>query len=109
MTDALAAVLTPPENSAPKWLRSWCPSILLHVLYPDSRKVGFGWILFLVSTLAAFYLRDKDAKPLIDASTWLLTVTATTALIGGGSIADDAHDRAMARIVAAAPNPPAAS
>ena len=66
-------------------------------------------MLFIVSTFAAFYLKGADAKPMLDASTWLLTVTATTALIGGGSIADDAHDREMARIAAAAPNPPAAS
>lgn len=107
MTEALAAVLAPSENAAPKWLRSWAPSILLHVLYPDSRKVGFGWVLFIVSTLAAFYLRDAVGKPLIDASTWLLTVTATTALIGGGTIADDAHDREMAKIAGGTNAPPA--
>lgn len=99
----IVAAISAPEDSAPSWLRSWAPTILLQVFYPDSRKVGFGWVLFLVSTLAAFWLKGADGKPLLDASTWLLTVTATTALIGGGTIADDHHDREMARIAAATP------
>ena len=102
MTADLAAALKPQEDRAPKWLAYWCPTILLHVLYPDSRKVGFGWWVFIVATYAAFVLKGADGKPMLDASTWLLVVTASTALIGGGSIADDAHDREMAKIAAAA-------
>lgn len=101
MTDALNAAFAPKEDAAPWWIQSWCPTILIHVLYPDSRKVGFGWWVFIIATWAAFFLK-QDGKPMLDASTWLLVVTASTALIGGGTIADDHHDLNMAKIAAAA-------
>lgn len=81
-------------GGAPKWV----PTILLHVLYPDSRKVGFGWILFIVATWATFFGRGADAKALLDAQTWLLCVSMTSLLIGGGTIMDAKHEQAMAKI-----------
>lgn len=93
------------------YVRLAVPTLLLQVLYPDSRKVGFGWALFVIASLAAFLLRIPVAapngavasSPLIDAQTWLLCVFAASALIGGGTIADAKHDLEMAKLGAAAP------
>ncbi len=84
------------------------PSLIGHVLNPDSRKVGFGYQVFIWATYAAFFAKGVGGGPLIDASTWLLAVTASTALIGGGTIMDDKHDLNMAKITGgpdAAPAP----
>ena len=78
------------------------PSLIEHVFNPDSRKVGFGYQIFIWSTYAAFFAKGVDGKPLFDASTWMLAVTAATALIGGGTIMDDKHDQAMAKITGGA-------
>jgi hypothetical protein len=87
-----------PEPAAePSKAPAWVPTLLLHIFYPDSRKTGFGWSLFLVATYAAFIGRLAD-KPMLDASTWLLCVSIAGALIGGGTIADAAHEREMAKI-----------
>lgn len=65
----------------------YVPTILLHIFYPDSRKVGFGWWLFIFSTYGAFFGKVAD-KPMLDASTWLICVALSSGLIGGGTIAD---------------------
>jgi hypothetical protein len=88
---------------APKWV----PTILLHIFYPESRKVGFGWWLFNLASLAAFFLKGPDGKPFLDASTWLICAAFASALIGGGTIADAKHDLEMAKVQAS--NAPAAS
>ena len=95
----------PAPSGAPKWI----PTILLHILYPDSRKVGFGWWLFILSSAAAFFLHKANGDPKLDASTWLICTAFSSALIGGGSIADAKHDLEMAKIsaIAAPAAPPA--
>ena len=57
------------------------PSLLHHLLNPDSRKVGFGWWLFITATWLLY-----DAK--ITAAEWQGCVMLSTALIGGGTIGD---------------------
>jgi hypothetical protein len=84
-------------SHAPKWF----PTILLHVFYPDSRKVGFGWWLFILASAGAFFMHKPDGSPKLDASTWLICVAFASALIGGGSIADAKHELEMAKVAAA--------
>jgi hypothetical protein len=86
----------PAASGAPKWI----PTILLHVLYPDSRKVGFGWVLFILSSYAAFFGHASDGKPLLDAQTWLICTAFTAGLIGAGTIIDAKHDLEMAKVAA---------
>ena len=90
----------PAPSGAPKWI----PTILLHIFYPDSRKVGFGWWLFILSSFAAFFGHTAAGAPLLDASTWLICTAFTSGLIGGGTIMDAKHDLELAKI-AAAPTP----
>lgn len=110
MTDIAPATAVAPEpvadaedaaelSHAPKWV----PTILLHIFYPDSRKVGFGWSLFLFATAGAFFLHKADGNPKLDASTWLICVAISSALIGGGSIADAKHELDMAKLSAGGP------
>jgi hypothetical protein len=91
-------------SHAPKWV----PTILLHILYPDSRKVGFGWWLFILASAGAFFLKKANGDPKLDASTWLICAAFASALIGGGTIADAKHDLEMAKVNAGVPNAPAA-
>lgn len=58
------------------------PSLLHHVFNADSRKVGFGWWVFIVATtlLAKAHL--------ITADQWMECVMLSTALIGGGTLLD---------------------
>lgn len=86
---------------------AWVPTILLHVFYPDSRKVGFGWWLWLVSTFAAFYLKTAAGAPALDASTWLICTSFAAALIGGGTIADARNDLEKAKLDASTKTAPA--
>ena len=64
------------------------PSLLHHIFNANSRKVGFGWWVFIVATYGAFFARLSDSKPVIDASNWLLCVGIASGLIGGGTVAD---------------------
>lgn len=57
------------------------PRLLTNIVDPDSRKVGFGWTLFIVSTILL-------VKAKIDASAWQLMVSGSGVLIGGGTVAD---------------------
>ncbi len=57
------------------------PSLLHHIFNADSRKVGFGWWLFIVSTTLLWETR-------LDSATWQTCVLMSTALIGGGTVAD---------------------
>lgn len=89
-------------SHAPRWV----PTLLLHIFYPTSRKVGFGWALFIVSTAAAFFMHKASGDPKLDASTWLICVAFSSALIGGGTLADSKLDLERAKLNAA---PPAAA
>lgn len=57
------------------------PSVLHHIFNPDSRKVGFGWWLFIISTVL---LREK----FIDSNDWMFCTAFASGLVGGGTIAD---------------------
>lgn len=104
MTDTVpAAPVADAEDTAelshaPKWV----PTILLHILYPDSRKVGFGWWLFILASAGTFYMHKGNGDPLLDASNWLICTAFSSALIGGGTIADAKHELEMAKAGAAA-------
>lgn len=76
----------------------WVPTILLHVFYPTSRKVGFGWFLFIVATYAAFFAHKTTGDAKLDASTWLICVAFSSALIGGGTLADAKMDLEKAKV-----------
>lgn len=89
----------PAPSGAPKWM----PTIILHVLYPDSRKVGFGWWLFILASTGAFFLHKSNGDPKLTASDWLICSAFASALIGGGSVADAKHDLEMAKLAAATP------
>ena len=58
------------------------PSLLHHIFNADSRKVGFGWWVFITATtlLAKAHL--------ITADQWMECVMLSTALIGGGTLLD---------------------
>jgi hypothetical protein len=58
------------------------PSLLHHIFNADSRKVGFGWWLFIVATALRWH--DK-----IDAVHWLGCAALSTVLIGGGTVVDE--------------------
>ncbi len=77
---------------------AWFPPILLHIFYPTSRKVGFGWALFIVSTLATFFMHKPSGDPKLDASTWLICVAFSSALIGGGTLPDSKLDLERAKL-----------
>lgn len=57
------------------------PGALKILLFNESRKVGFGLWLFIVSCLFL-------VKGLIDGDKWMLCSGAASALIGGGTLAD---------------------
>ncbi len=80
---------------------AWVPTLLLHIFYPTSRKVGFGWALFIVSTWAAFFSHKANGDPKLDASNWLICTAFASALIGGGTLADSKMDLERAKIAAA--------
>lgn len=87
-------------------MKDYVPTILLHILYPDSRKVGFGWVLFLLASYGAFFAKHAIVNaagvaqpvPLLDASNWLICVAISSGLIGGGTIADAKHELEMAKL-----------
>ena len=65
------------------------PSILHHIFNSDSRKVGFGWWVFIIASWGAFFAKcGAGGKPLLEASDWLLCVAMSSGLIGGGTVAD---------------------
>lgn len=70
------------------------PSVLHHIFNPESRKVGFGWWLFIVSTAMLFHGK-------IDAGTWSQTVWLAMGLIGGGTVADKLLDGKLESIAGA--------
>jgi len=57
------------------------PKLLSHVFDPNSRKVGFGWWLFIVAT---WLLVHKH----IDGGMWQACVLMSGALVGGGTMGD---------------------
>lgn len=57
------------------------PGIIGHFFGQASRKVAFGWHLFAVANFFLYHNR-------IDASVWQMCVFFSSALIGGGTIAD---------------------
>lgn len=77
------------------------PSLLHHILNPDSRKVGFGWWLFIVATVL---LREKH----IDANDWTFCMIAASTLIGGGTLGDSYINAKIKGAAPAQPQPPAA-
>lgn len=58
------------------------PKLIRIVFFEDSRKVGFGVILFGIST---WLLMQK----LIDANNWMICMALSATLIGGGTVADN--------------------
>lgn len=55
---------------------------LLHiVLFKDSRKVGFGLWLFVVSNVWLF-------MKLISSDEWMFVIALCSGLVGGGTVAD---------------------
>lgn len=91
-----------PSSKAPAWI----PTIFLHVFYPDSRKCGVGWWIFIIATYGLFVAHDSKGEPRVGAQMWIGCVAFAAGLIGGGTIADDKHDLEMAKIsaVQGAPN-----
>lgn len=80
------------------------PSLLHHIFNPDSRKVGFGYQVFIWSTYGCFFTRyGLDHKPVIDADTWLLCIAISGTLIGGGTLADTFINARFGGKAAAAP------
>jgi hypothetical protein len=73
------------------------PSLLHHIFNPSSRKVGFGYQVFIWSTLAFLFIRI-DGKPALDANNWIICVGIAGALIGGGTIADGRTSLEMAKL-----------
>lgn len=57
------------------------PKLLLHIINPDSRKVGFGWQVFIVSTWLLYAAK-------ISADQWQGCVLLAGFLIGGGTLGD---------------------
>lgn len=57
------------------------PKLLQLVLFEESRKVCFGLWLFITATV----LRMKG---LIDSDSWMMCAVLSSALIGGGTVAD---------------------
>lgn len=86
-------------SHAPRWV----PTILLHIFYPDSRKVGLGWWLFILASAGAFFMHKADGAPKLDASTWLICVAFSSALIGGGTLADAKMDLEKAKLASTTP------
>lgn len=84
-------------SRAPRWV----PTILLHVFYPTSRKVGFGWWLFILASYATFFAHKAGGDPKLDASTWLICTAFASALIGGGTLADSKLELEKAKLNAA--------
>lgn len=73
------------------------PSLLHHIFNADSRKVGFGWWVFIVSSYGAFFTKVSNgvvSRPILEASDWLLCVAMASGLIGGGTVADSWLNRA---------------
>lgn len=87
----------------------YVPSLLKQIFNPESKKVAFGWQIFIWATYGAFFAKVQGGPnagaPLMDASTWLLAVAASTALIGGGTIADKKHILEMAKVGVPNANP----
>lgn len=63
-------------------MKAYIPTILLHVFYPDSRKVGFGWWLWIVASVALF------VGTKISSDQWMTCSLIAGLLIGGGTIGD---------------------
>lgn len=101
MADVAPPIVDEEDKAEVAHAPVWVPTLLLHIFYPTSRKVGFGWALFIVSTAAAFFMHKPSGDPKLDASTWLICVAFASALIGGGTIADAKLDLEKARLTAA--------
>ena len=56
-------------------------NILSILLFKDSRKVGFGLWLFIVSNVWLF-------MKLINSDEWMFVIALTSGLVGGGTVAD---------------------
>ena len=57
------------------------PSLLHHIFNPDSRKVGFGYQVFIWATYGLFAGK-------VDMSHWAEATWLAMGLIGGGTVAD---------------------
>lgn len=62
------------------------PRLLRMMAFEESRKVSFGWYLFLTATGLLMF-------GLISADQWLFCVTGSGALVGGGTLADKWIDK----------------
>lgn len=70
------------EDDKPTESKDHLPSLLHHIFNADSRKVGFGWWVFIVAT----YMLAK--AHIITSEQWMECVMLSTALIGGGTLLD---------------------
>ena len=57
------------------------PKLILIMLFEESRKVSFGVWLYATATWLL-------CAHLIDAQAWMLCMGASSALVGGGTVAD---------------------
>ena len=63
-------------------MKEYTPTILLHIFNPDSRKVGFGWWLWIVASIALF------VGTKISSEQWMQCSLVAGMLIGGGTLGD---------------------
>ena len=63
-------------------IKEYIPSIFLQIFNPDSRKVGFGWWLWIVAS-AALFVGTK-----ISSEQWMQCSLIAGLLIGGGTLGD---------------------
>lgn len=58
------------------------PRVFWHVFNSESRKVTFGWWLFIVATWLT-YIEE------VEETNWLICIILSTILIGGGTVTDE--------------------
>lgn len=58
------------------------PAILLHIFNSESRKVAFGWWVFILASIFN-YIGE------VGESTWLICTVISAVLIGGGTVTDE--------------------
>lgn len=82
------------------------PSLLHDIFNADSRKVGFGWWVFIISTYGAFFAKGVGGHALLEASDWLMCVALASGMIGGGTLADSWINKVKAPGVVPPPEVP---